>query len=564
MKFLRDLAHNIGKSTIRLQLLFIIATFLSIGFMGYYFGTFDQASHIPFLKKYIDSSLFPGDHFFALRFTHYSFFWFLFLPFYRLNFLEVSMFIVHLLTIYLTFWAIWKLSQTLFDNHLISFLSVLAFILPHMGFSGFTIVEFSLVNRTFVLPFLLIALDLYLRRKYYLSFFILGIMYNFHVISVNFILFMILFDYLLQFKRNGGWKTIIVGLTLFISGAAPVLIWKFGSSVTDLSLHWEWFSLISRGFLYHLFYPFSRYPHILFMTLGGISTIILFFITRRFAPSTKYNRSVTNFVYAILVILLIEVITALWIPLDIIIESQIMRASLFLTIFCYFYLASYIVKKFQSGKLKEVDLLLLTGALIFSLSPIVALAVLAIQNLIGRLTRRGAELFSFFIIIISFVAILIVAYQNNIWRPGLHIFAQRSTWYDAQLWAHNHTPKNAIFITPPYLWGLYDLDWRVISERSTVSTLPELLEAAFSPKYIDYWKTRFEAVAPGAINQFKGNTFNNLEITKKAFSRLTLPSLKYISNRFKASYLVVERPQQYLLPIVYKNQNYIIYSLKDL
>jgi len=43
------------------QLFFILATGLTLGLMGYYFGTFDQVSHIPFLKKLADPSLYPND-----------------------------------------------------------------------------------------------------------------------------------------------------------------------------------------------------------------------------------------------------------------------------------------------------------------------------------------------------------------------------------------------------------------------------------------------------------------------------------------------------------------------
>ncbi len=563
MSPLHKLAHYIGQSTFRKHLFFIIATLLTLSFAGYYFGTFDQASHLPFFKKYIDSTLYPGDRFIDLRFIHYSYFWFLFEPFYRLGLLEVSMFVVHVVIIYMTIWAIWRLSFTLFKNELVSLLSVVVFILPHISFGGFTVFEFSLVNRTFVLPFLLWALDLYLRRKYYLAFFILGIMFNFHILSVNFVLFMMVFDYILQLKRKDGWKNITLSMILFIVGALPVLIWKLQSHTSDFGLHPDWFSLLSRGFLNHLFYPFSFHPYILFMAVGGISTIFIFFIARRFAPSPKYNQEITNFVYAILVILLIETVTALWFPLDVIIESQIIRVSIFLTLFSYFYLTSYVIKKVQLNKLTKLDTLLLVIALFFSFSPFIALIVIVQQEL-ASLKSLWIALSTLLVTIVFIAGILIVAYQINIWRPGIHVFAEHSTWYEAQLWARDNTPKSTLFITPPYLWWFYSLDWRVVSERSTVSTLAELLEAAFSPQYIDYWRLRFGAVAPGAIDQFRGDTFANFKITKKAFSQLTLKNLKSISNRFNASYLVVERPQQYPLRVAYENRDFIIYNLKSL
>ncbi len=563
MKLLQTLATRIKQSVVQRHLFLIISTILVLCFAGYYFGTFDQAIHIPFLKKDIDPTLFPNDHFFDLRYTHYSYFWRLFAPFYRLGVLEISMFIAHVIIVYLTFWALWRLSFTLFKNELTSLLCVIAFILPHVSFGGFTIFEFSLLNRTFVLPFLLLALDFYLRRRYLLAFFILGLMYNLHVISVNFVLLMFLFDYLLQFWRRGGIRTISLGISMFIVGALPVLVWKLGSSPIDFGIHREWFSIISSSLLFHLFFLFSRDPYILFITIGGISTVLLFFVSRYFTPPKIHDQTITNFIFAILIILAVEMITAIWFPVTITIQSQIIRAGIFLTIFCYFYLANYVVEQYQSGKTKNLDSLLLIGALIFSLSPFIILIVWGIQKFI-RVESLWRNFSIVVLIILFFVSISVVSYKAGVWRPGVYIFAQQSAWFNAQLWARNHTRKDEVFITPPHLWLFYILDWRVVSERSTVSTLSEVLEAAFTPEYINYWKVRFNAVAPGAISRFNGNAFTSLKITKEAFYQLTVEDLKTISQRFMASYLVVEKPHRYSLPVAYQNQDFIIYSLKSL
>lgn len=150
------------------HLLFAIATLIVVLFTGYHFGTFDQAIHIPFLKKFADPTLFPGDAFFDMRFQHRSCFWFLWLPLYRLGVLEIAIFVVHVMVTYLTFWAIWALSDTLYHDPGASLLGTVVFVIPHIGFGGFPVLEFSLLNRTFVLPFLLWTMVLYLRRHYVL------------------------------------------------------------------------------------------------------------------------------------------------------------------------------------------------------------------------------------------------------------------------------------------------------------------------------------------------------------------------------------------------------------
>lgn len=208
------------------HLLFFTATILSISFMGYYFGTFDQIIHIPFLKKFADSSLFPGDSFLDLRLIHYSYFWFFLIPLYRIGVLEVSMFYIYICIIYLTFWAIWRVSITLFNNSLAAFWTVITFIFLNISFAGFSIIEFSLLNRVFVFPFLLLSIDFYLKKKYIPAFFILGIMFNLHALSANFVLFMFIFDTIIRFKKIG-LRIIFFEVFIFIASAFPVLLWKF-------------------------------------------------------------------------------------------------------------------------------------------------------------------------------------------------------------------------------------------------------------------------------------------------------------------------------------------------
>ena len=145
---LKSFATKLSQSPLRLRLFLLGVSLLTILVMGYHVGTFDQSIHIPFLKKYVDNSLFPGDPFFELRFEHFSYFWFFFQPLYRLDLqlhpldpqphlLWWGMFAAHVLATYLTYGAIWKLADLLFKNPLTNLLAVAGFIIPHIGFAGF-------------------------------------------------------------------------------------------------------------------------------------------------------------------------------------------------------------------------------------------------------------------------------------------------------------------------------------------------------------------------------------------------------------------------------------------
>lgn len=197
------------------------------------------------------------------------------------------------------------------------------------------------------------------------------------------------------------------------------------------------------------------------------------------------------------------------------------------------------------------------SSLILSFSPL----FLLISLLFWRSTNTKILKTLTGIVMITFFTVLSILILNNFASPGIHIWPKKTPFYDVQMWAKTHTPRSAKFLTPPAKWWLYDVEWRVISERSTVSTLSELLEAAFDPAYIDYWRPRFEDIAPGAISQFKGDYLENFKIANNAFYNNTTERFLYLAKKYDASYLVVEKKYKYELPVLYENSEYKIYSL---
>lgn len=565
---LNSLAERFWHSRLQRHGLFLVSTAITIFMVGYHFGTFDQSIHVPFLKKYADPTLFPNDAFFEMRHQHYSYFWFLFLPSYRLGGLEVTLFVVHLFATYFTFWALWTLSEALFQNPLSSLLSLIAFVIPHLGFAGFSVFEFSLLNRTFVLPFLIWAIIVYLRRRYGLAFLLLGLMYNLHVLSVNFVLAMLLFDCLLE-RRTIGWRNILGGIGLFMLAALPVLVWRWHlptSPPVAFDSNPEWFSIISRSIISNLFFLVAPHPYIIFITLSGLSALALFLIgylashSRQVVHDSSPDRTIRNFIGAVLVILAVQGVTAQWHPVTIIIQSQIIRAGVFVLIFGYLYFANYLTEIYQSGTTNRFDLGLLAMAFFISPVPIIPVVVWGLQSLIRSVQWRAVITTAVFLSVFAFT--LKVILSLNLWAPGVHLFAQRTPWHAAQRWAHDHTPKDAIFITPPHIWWFYESDWRVFSERPTVVTLSELLEVALVPYYTGTWKERFETLAPGALARFTGDFFENKTITAQAFYSLSADDLQRIAQRYGASYLVVEKPHAYRFPVAYENEQFVIYDLR--
>lgn len=540
------------------HMLFLAATLFVVLFYGYHFGTFDQVIHIPTLKKFADSSFYPGDQFIDLRFQHYSFFWFLFIPFYHLGILEISMFVTHLAVTFATFWALWVLSDTLFHDRLTCIISIAALALPHMTFGGWTVFEFSLLNRTFVLPFLLEAVILYLRRRYLLAFALLGLLYNLHALSVNFVLAMFLLDCVLEWRKVG-WRTIILSVVFFVAAALPVLIWKLSGPSGDWGVQPEWFSIIARGMLYNNIYLLGPFPHILLATAGGCGAVALFFIARRYTPASGYNTAITHFVYALLIILAVQFLTATWLPLAIIIELEIIRAGGFVLILAYLYFANHVAQFFRRRERIGFDEILLSGAFLFSIFAFVPAIVYALQRVIASPRWRHGVTLVAFLALSAFIVIFVL--PLGIWYPGTYVYGRQTPWYDAQIWARDHSPKDAVFITPPYIWWFYESEWRVFSERSDVVSLSELLEVDLAPNYASTWEQRFNAVAPGALARMAGDVFENRLLAAQAYYSLSDQDVMRVACRYRASYIVAEKPHLRSFQAIYENEQFVIYAL---
>jgi hypothetical protein len=558
---LNRIAERLSTSWKLRHLFLIAAAFIAILLTGYHLGSWDQIVHLTFLKKFANPALYPGDPFPEIRLVHYSYFWFFFEPFYLWKILEPVLFFVHFLSVYLTFWALWELSNTLFKNPLANLLCVITFIAPHLGMTGFTVVEFNLLNKSFVLPFLLAAIILYLRKQVLIAFFILGLMYNLHVISVNFILAMFFFDILLSFKRIG-WKNILLGVGLFIIGALPVIIWRSNSAPIDFSLRPETLSIEARGILWTVYYLFS--PNIFYTleTLGGIAYIFFYIKAVRQNPSPENDPTMNHFMMAIGLVILVAVINSYWLPVTFILQFQLLRIGFFILLFSYIYFCHYLVRLYQTGKLNLNNFSVIYLSFASFISPLAPMFFWSIRSWFTHKINRQK-----FIVAAIFsvqVALIIGGFLTNVWIPGLQIYAPNTPWVDAQLWARDHTQQQARFITPPGMFDYYVPDWRVFSERSTVVSLPELMMVSVSPDYLPGWLQRFNTLAPGVVDQFNGDYPNNFKLSNEAFYTLTSDDLLRIAREYNTDYLVVEKPHLHNFPIAYENQQFIVYDVRSL
>ena len=556
---IKKLSFHLSEHPFQRHLFFLGLAVLTVAINGYHFGTFDQVFHITFLKKFLDPALYPGDPFLDLRWYHFSFFWFPFIPLLKAGVLEISMFIIHILTVYGTIWMFWALSNLLFNNTTTNLLVVLALVFPHIGFPGFQIIEFSLLNRTFVLPFLLGSIYLYLRDKKVLAFGLLGLMFNLHVIYAAFVLCMFLLNELLTFKWKTWWKPLLVLLAFIVLGL-PVLIWRAqtGNGI-DLTLRPEMLDLASRGLLFTVYYPFALIPHVIGNLIAGIGTVLAFTLGYRHSPVSARNKTIRNFTNAIAILIGIGLVTAYLLPVTILIQMQLLRVGVFLLYFGMLYFAHFLVKQYEEGMLSRSGFVLLGLSFILLISPLAAILIWYLLRSLKKTLFNPGWLIPAVVLIEGLT--LFISLQSNLMSPGFHIYGPDSDWRDVQEWAKTNTPVEAKFITPPHLFWHYTPDWRVFSERASVATAPEMMEIPFDPNYESGFRLRFEAIAPGAIDRFNGNYMKTLEITEEAYYTNSTEDFINVGCQFSAEYLVVESDHPYDLTTVYENEGFLVYQL---
>lgn len=554
---IKNFASYLSARPLQRHLFFLGLAILACIINGYHFGTFDQVFHITFLKKFFNPNLYPNDPFLSLRWYHFSYFWFPFISLYKANILEISMFIVHILTVYGTIWMFWEISDLLFKDKIAKLLLVIALVFPHLGLPGFQIIEFSLLNRTFVLPFLLGSIYLYLKNKKHLAFLLLGLMFNLHAIYAVFLLCMFLCNEAFTFKWQSWWKPCLQ-MIIFIIAGMPVLLWRAqtGSGI-DFSLRPEMLDIAARGLLFTVYYPIAPINHVIGIFLAGIGTVWAFILGYSHTEKTYPHKTIKNFVIGVGILLLISMFTSYLLPITILLQMQLLRVGVFLLYFSMLYLSFFIAKQYQSSNMG--GFLLLCVSFVIHITPIITILIWILLKNIKQTKQTLAWILSLTVVFQILTAI--IALQTGLWSPGIHIYGPESDWHDVQEWAKNNTTVDNRFITPPHMFGHYIPDWRVFSERSAIATIPEMMEIPFDPDFIESFTHRFEAVAPGAIESFNGNYMQTLKITRNAFYANNPEDFVNLSCQFSADFLVVETTNPYPFRVLYQNSQFIVYQL---
>ena len=306
------------------------------------------------------------------------------------------------------------------------------------------------------------------------------------------------------------------------------------------------------------------------------------------------------FSFVVLLLCGIGVIFAEWIPVKIVLRAQLFRSTKFLTIFIVLYTSCairYLWSKSTGHKILALSTFLILFlpkymgflvllVLLYQLmeaknlywwtAPIVAavlilrvyvphvefpkginlneitifarpffesslrsviLAIFLLWMFIGkatsvRLLRYSSMTVAFLVI---FVYILPATYHQMV-TP----VEKRGNWVQAQIWAKENTPQDAIFLTSPARLG-----FRIYSERSVVAEQKDGTQQYFDTDYSYEWWARITDIRQGG----------------KKYDNLSAERLAELCQKYGASYLVFPAAKPLPFTHVYENNDYRIYRL---
>lgn len=535
-------------------LVFTLASTLSIN--QYRFGIADQSLMIPFLKISLNPNLYASDYALPQRSSYLTYLWQglgLIVKYLKID-ISTVFFVSYLISLYMTFLAIYLIALTLFKKREAAFLSLFFLLFTKATLAGAATLENILLARTVALPILLFSLLFFLREGYLVSFVLAGTGFLIHPLSAAYVTTGLLISSLLNLKKIG-LRRLIRGIMVLLIAASPVFAWKFSQTLAlneFFSADSQWVKILKLRLPHHLF-PLSWSRGSFFQAMLAFLT---FLITFKHKPQIRLHRLVLGFVLGILITCLIGIIFSEFLPLAIVLNLQTLRSFKFILYLVMIYFANYFWAELKQKKniFDQLSVGLVSVGIFYGATgwqyaylAFLTLTLFLIFHYLVFPRKRPLRPFLFLTILIV-IALSLGAY----FKKGRFSIAnaQEEKWLDIQRWAKKNTDTQDLFIVP-----LNSEGFRVESERSIFGDWKDGCLAVFNPQFAYEWARRMEKLGFG-----KGFIF------QEGFANLKEKDFTEIADEAKESsqkiFLVMFKKREPLeFPAVYQNEKFVIYEV---
>lgn len=561
-----------------------LALLIAFGVQGFEHGRVnnfrDQSIQLPIIYSYENPDLFGGgDILLDARDSYVTLFYPAMGMAARYLDLPLLFFGLYILTLFVTVSAVYTLGETMFPGKNIGMFATVFWMAYYPNLGGDYIHSPFVTHSTMAIAIGLWAIVLILHRQFLIAAVLLGLAANINAMTVFFITFMWAFALgteILQDWRKFKWRYLLIPVIMAVC-AAPILIWRMSLPLAESSL--EQFVDIMRIRLWYAVFPFSVNT---VLWVGFFAVLGLYLYSWRFGKALQHD-FVLRMQAGIALLVTIGLVFSEIIPLEFVIELQLIRSSWLINLFVGIYLAhmarQLLFDKTQTAvfiALAMVGALAaprafmtafpyqhpapftlyndLTNPFVRGLSPfleigvvvlvlvLLVVAVAKVRRVLSaeqfRFMRRTAVFFGF--AAVAFTAPMFV--ETNV--PASQ-FEVEEDWEDTLNWVNDNTDPKALFFTPPTLDG-----FRVGAQRSHLGNWKDGTVGIFNNNWAIEW-----------YNIMLDFGFNAADFK---FEAMTQDDMCLVLHKYEPDYLVVWDKWEIRGDAVYANATFRVIAANDL
>ncbi len=538
--------------------------------------------------------------------------WFLFdlyVELYKIIDFEKFIIFLEILSLFSMMAGIFVLANVLFRSSAAGYLGMLLYTAKMqdwlLGFPG-PYLNFFHHGLPIAYPLILFSLIFFLKKRFSISLLLAGIAFNFHVMSISFLLFAYFFYWLFNLREFKPVQILLCCIS-FSLPALPTLVNMFTYMGNIPPPDANWMEVVRMIAGYQCF-P-SLWPLLLFAQ--AFFFFALFAVSLMQVPN---KRPVVIFSGAVAIMCIIGTVFVDWYPIPLVIKLSFWRSTLIYLFFALPCIAYVLVKCFNHSATQRFIAialgLIITGYFdslklyylpFFTLWLVVELykhhfqdkfplfvkvvsavfypvlvLLIAQQCMFGQgglvlflllsyvwLFSYGRSLLTKFlpprtfiqkkwVQIVCFCILIDILLLYNAGGPQIYfhggLFGKPDPWADVQIAARRYSHKDDLFIIPPYLssFGIY-------SYRATLGDWAEVGNVLYSDnKFARECLPRMKDLGWKEITD-DGN--------RGGYNSLTTDQIRAVAIKYGAKFVVTVKPKTFSLPVIYENKRYLLYKI---
>ncbi len=586
-------------------------------FYGYGFNYIPFGYNLPPIFFRLDPALYPLDMYIRSSIHHNTYFFNIIVFLTKYIAIEKAAFALSVTCLYITLLAIFYLTLVVFKNKTSGYLAILLYSFGLRQWSlGEPGIYCNFLDAAIIAyPVLMFALAFFLKKRYFVSLFLTGLIFNIHLPYALNLLFIFSCFFLWQYRLLN--IRFIVKAVLSILIPALPFFRMLPSLLRPKYYSQEWFQAIQTGeWFHHLPSCWDLNHYVRFLLFAGLTAFSIYKI-----QNSDKRRTITALFSSLLLLCTLGTIFTEVFPTPFFIQLHVWNYGTWI-----FYLAAIaciaglLVSQWNNNINRQFSIIAIVPVIAGYIQPYWIMPLLAVMLLstsfkdnmclrlksfrtiailvltylvfsaflpelrIGMaytgkfaalvlvcifmfvistslLTKRftayapGKKLLIASILFLVFFDLSYVYRQNGV-NLNYKGYSKSNTppWIDAQLYARDHTPKGALFIVPPYLEG-----FNVFSRRSIFGDWIIGTTCVWGDNsYASEWLNRMELLGWDTSRVMK-----NFQQVKHGYNSLTDKQIMKIAKQYSASYIVFEKTKKLDLPIEYKNSEFIIYRTES-